>query len=204
MAQITVDNKIINNEINPNSTVNDLIDEVLLNQKESIVSHIVLDGKVVSIDGSNQEFESSVGKYGNIEITTQNNLELAFDAINCCGDYVDLIITHIHQLTTYYNENKTEDANRKFGEVIEIMDLFIQLVSNIHKTLKRNFDKELKKSQTIQQLEIHLLGVLKALIPAKEKNDIIMLCDLLEYELVDNLTQWKIKALPELKNLKEA
>jgi hypothetical protein len=40
------------------------------------------------------------------------------------------------------------------------------------------------------------------LLSAKEKNDNIMLCDLLEYELIDNLTQWKIKILPELKKLK--
>jgi hypothetical protein len=46
------------------------------------------------------------------------------------------------------------------------------------------------------------LSVIKALLPAKEKNDVVMLCDLLEYELIDNLTQWKIKVLPELKKLK--
>ncbi len=58
------------------------------------------------------------------------------------------------------------------------------------------------KDESIQKLEIHLLSVMKALLQAKEKNDTIMLCDLLEYELADNLTQWKIKVLPELKKLK--
>jgi len=90
-----------------------------------------------------------------------------------------------------------------FGEVIEIMDLFVQLMSRIYKTVRKRHPQQLQATQTFQQLEIHLLSIMKALLPAKEKNDIIMLNDLLEYELIDNLTQWKIKAIPELKKLRD-
>ena len=58
------------------------------------------------------------------------------------------------------------------------------------------------KNEEFQKLEIHLLSVVRSLLQAKEKNDSIMICDLLEYELIDNLKQWKIKILPELKKLK--
>jgi hypothetical protein len=36
---------------------------------------------------------------------------------------------------------------------------------------------------------------------ALEKSDNIMLIDLIEYELRDSLTQWKIRVLPKLKSL---
>ncbi len=52
-------------------------------------------------------------------------------------------------------------------------------------------------------LEVRLISTLQQLIPAKEKNDIIMLCDLLEYELVDILDEWKNKVIPELMKLKD-
>ena len=42
---------------------------------------------------------------------------------------------------------------------------------------------------------------IKAINTAFKKNDIVMLQDLLEYELIDNLTQWKIQALPKIKKL---
>ena len=82
------------------------------------------------------------------------------------------------------------------------MDLYIQLVSRVYHVLRTDLEQMNFKDESIQKLEIHLLSVMKALLQAKEKNDTIMLCDLLEYELVDNLTQWKIKVLPELKKLK--
>lgn len=55
--------------------------------------------------------------------------------------------------------------------------------------------------QQLKQVQIHLLSVLKAIKSAQNTGDKPMLIDLLEYELQDNLTQWKIKAIPKLKNM---
>ena len=62
-------------------------------------------------------------------------------------------------------------------------------------------DKKLSSGNTIKQLEIHLLSVVKGILTAEKKNDTVMLMDLLEYELKDNLTQWKITAIPQIKRL---
>ncbi len=134
---------------------------------------------------------------------SQNNssLELAFESIDSCFGYVDYITTQIHKLIEHYNQGNMDLANQNFVEVIELMDLYIQLVSRVYRVLRVEL-KTMQKDESIQKLEIHLLSVMKALLQAKEKNDTIMLCDLLEYELADNLTQWKIKVLPELKKLK--
>ena len=42
------------------------------------------------------------------------------------------------------------------------------------------------------------IAALKNLLPAKEKADLTLLCDLLEYELCDNLAQWDKEILPAL------
>ncbi|MBC7714111.1 MAG: hypothetical protein H7177_12280 [Rhizobacter sp.] len=134
--------------------------------------------------------------------SSYSSLDLAFESIDSCFGYVDYITTQIQKLTTQYNEGKLDEANESFVEVIELMDLYIQLVSRVYRVLRTDLKVMNFKDESIQKLEIHLLSVMKALLQAKEKNDTIMLCDLLEYELVDNLTQWKIKILPELKKLK--
>ena len=51
----------------------------------------------------------------------------------------------------------------------------------------------------IKNLQIHLLSVLKAIETAHNSKDIVMLEDLLEFELKDNLTKWKILVTPALK-----
>ena len=131
-----------------------------------------------------------------------SSLELAFESIDSCFGYVDYIMAQIQILNDNYNQGNTDLANQKFVEVIELMDLYIQLVSRVYRVLRIEL-KTIQKHESIQKLEIHLLSIMKALLQAKEKNDTIMLSDLLEYELVDNLKQWKIKILPELKKLKK-
>lgn len=134
--------------------------------------------------------------------TKNSSLDLAFDSIDSCFGYVDYITSQIQKLITQYNLGEQEQANHSFVEVIELMDLYIQLVSRVYRVLRTDLQTMNFKDESIQKLEIHLLSVMKALLQAKEKDDTIMLCDLLEYELIDNLTQWKIKILPELKKLK--
>ena len=131
-----------------------------------------------------------------------SSLELAFESIDSCFGYVDYITSQIQKLITHYNQGENEVAQNSFVEVIELMDLYIQLVSKVYRVLRTELPTVSFKDENLQKLEIHLLSVMKALLQAKEKNDTIMLCDLLEYELMDNLTQWKIKVLPELKKLK--
>jgi hypothetical protein len=134
--------------------------------------------------------------------SNQASLELAFESIDSCVGYIDFITARIFKLIGCFNANELDEANAIFIEVVELMDLYIQLISKVYRAIRIDRQGKSFKNENLQKLEIHLLSVIKALLLAKEKEDIIMLCDLLEYELVNNLTQWKIKVLPELKKLK--
>lgn len=201
---ISVNNQTITENFNPNATVSDVVQN-LLGQNEyadQIISQITIDGKVLNVDEEDSVMPSKLIEFGRINFTLKSNIELAFEALESCNLYIDTIVEQISHLTQSYQEGRNDDANIQFAEVIEITDLFIQLISRVQKTLRGHLASKWVKPTNVTQLEIHLLSILKALVPAKEKNDIIMLCDLLEYELVDNLKQWKIKALPELRALR--
>jgi hypothetical protein len=131
-----------------------------------------------------------------------SSLDLAFESIDSCFGYIDYITSKIHHLLTFYNAGEMDRANSTLIELVDLMDLYIQLISKIYQVLRSDLKDKNFKTDDVQELEVHLMSVLKALLQAREKNDIIMLCDLLEYELMDNLIQWKIKILPELKKLK--
>ena len=51
----------------------------------------------------------------------------------------------------------------------------------------------------IREQHISLLSILKALASAMENEDTLAQEELINYELRDNLTQWKINLLPQLK-----
>ncbi len=136
-------------------------------------------------------------------VKNTNSLDLAFESIDSCFGYIDYIANKIQGLIQFYNEGDLNQANATFIEIVDLMDLYIQLITKVYRVIRANAHGQSFKDENIQKLEIHLLSIIKALLLAKEKEDILMLCDLLEYELIDNLTQWKIKVLPELKKLKD-
>ncbi|PIP90993.1 MAG: hypothetical protein COW01_15155 [Bdellovibrionales bacterium CG12_big_fil_rev_8_21_14_0_65_38_15] len=203
---ITINNKKVVDEFNNNATVSDVVQNILSQEAytDQIISQIIVDGKELSTQEEDDVLPLRLGQFENINFTLKSNLTLAFEALHSCNGYIDNIISQISALTASYQACQTDESNILFAEVIEITDLYIQLVSRIQRTLKAHLQEGWEKPHSVQQLEIHLLSILKAIIPAKEKNDLIMLCDLLEYELVDNLKQWKIKALPDLRALRTA
>ena len=170
--------------------------------QEEIITDIVLDGESYPFDQDLDLLDGEVSQYSSIAFKTSTSTELAFQALDSCNGYIENLNDKILELCKLYQEGQVEKANILFNEVIDVLDLFIQLISSIFSTIKRSRPSLLASNKEVQQLEIHLLSVLKALVPAKERNDIIMLCDLLEYELIDNLTQWKIKTIPNLKALR--
>lgn len=190
-------------QLEDDTTVLDLINAQYLESKEKVVTEILIDGKLFFIDDENDFGNIFVKDINDIDLSVKTSLELAYEALESCNSYIDTVIASIDQLTETYQSGDQQTANVQFSEVIEIIDLFVQLITGIHKTFKRNIVNLSEQTPIVQQLEIHLFSIIKALLPAKEKEDIIMLCDLLEYELKDNLTQWKIQAIPALKKLSQ-
>ena len=205
MALITVNQEEINVNINAKQTVNEVIDNLLSSviADSDVITSIQINGKELNETEEGECLPSPVSEFQEIDFTVKSSIELAYEALESCNSYLDVVIGKIQELNKLYAAGDMQTANNLFSEVIEIMDLFVQLMSKIHNTLRTQLGDKFEKTETLQNLEIHLLSVLKGLVPAKEKNDIIMLSDLLEYELIDNLTQWKIKAIPELKKFKE-
>lgn len=205
MTALSINKIQINTKLPKESTVCDAMDYILEHHanNEEVIASIVINGKELDAYEENQCLGMNMFSFNSIDFKLRSSLDMAYLSLDSCVGYIDNVIDKIRETLDLYSENKVQEANILFSDVIEVMDLFIQLMSRIHKTIRRYHPHFFSNNKTLQQLEIHLLSVMKALIPAKEKNDIIMLSDLLEYELIDNLTQWKIKAIPELKKTQE-
>jgi len=204
MTNFTLNQKPLSKTFQQGQRLDDVVDHVFSSEigKESVLVNLKIDGNVVPFEDGLEVCQLPIEKFSEVDFEVQTSVELAFEALDSCNDYIEILIDKTIRLTSLYQENKIDEANLEFSEMVDILDLYVQLFAKIHSTLKRNFKGAFTHTEEIQKLDIHLLSVLKALIPAKEKGDIIMLCDLLEYELVDNLTQWKINIVPALKKLK--
>jgi hypothetical protein len=195
MATVSINDQDVTKYDLPQMSINEIINEVIndVTEKQHIITAIKLDGR--DLDENNGSIK--LQGHQKLEFTTQSALTISREALDACGHYIDVIIAKIHQVSGLYSKNKLSEANLRFADLMETMGLFVQLVSKLKHTIKRYCPENYKKLGH-PEIELHTLAILKALVPAKEKEDIIMLSDLLEYELVDNLTQWKNIRLPQL------
>ena len=203
MTNVYLNSKKLNKELQPSQKLSEVYDMIMSEyaHPDDVFSKILLDGKTFSDQEEAQFLNQNLDQFANVEFDIKNKFDLAFEALDCGSEFIDSIISKIHKTAAYYQAGSLESGDLFFSQTIESLDLFIQLLSNVHHTLRGKYDQALQLNKTFHQLEIHLLSIIKAIVPAKEKNDMVMLSDLLEYELIDNLTQWKITAIPEMKSI---
>lgn len=196
MANITLNSTPVT--IKKTQTIEELIDQVIDHNEEAITKIIVND-ESHEYDPNLGHLKSIISEFNSIDIVTEKKLTIAFDSLELCNSYVDLISSEVTHITNLYNANDLGEANIKFSELLESIDRFIHLITIVQKIIKANLSPLNFPTSGIESLETHLLVTLKDLVPAKENNDITMLCDLLQYELHENLIGWKTNIIPILK-----
>lgn len=126
------------------------------------------------------------------------NINTAIDsACDAIGYLQKTITSTVASIASSNHQNGIKELENIYSVLDLLLNLFQQIVTAKEDVFKSN--KNLQ--QNLTQIEIHLLGLMKALLQAKEKKDYVMVSDLLEYELADNLTQWRIKILLEISKL---
>ncbi len=164
--------------------------------KSNLLLSIEVDDKNFNPSNGSLVSDFDISNCNDINFITQKKKSIAQDTIDDLPNFLDKIIADTNLCL------KSKDLEQgHFYKVIEELDIFIQLITNIHKVLQVNSQSRLDIGMTIKELQVHLLFVIKAINLAFKKDDLVMLEDLLEYELIDNLTQWKIQALPKIKKL---
>jgi hypothetical protein len=200
---ITINNKPITSTDTDCNSLEDLANNLLSKHipPNDVITKITADDLALLIDEDNSLLDNRIDQYQSIDFSTKSSLELVIESLDQCNQYIDVIVDSIHDVFDCYQSNKISRANQRLVDVIDTIQMFTTLVSNITKSMKGQHKVDEDAYQPIIELELTMLATLKALIPAQESRDIIMLCDLIEYELVDNLTQWKEIGIPLLQKM---
>lgn len=111
----------------------------------------------------------------------------------------ELLSDILFQINTVDLDNEREYLrNKQISSLTDDIGQFVEITTLMTKILAQNKKIEIPE---IKQSHVHLLFVLKAMNQAQQKQDKIALDDLIKYELKDNLTQWKIDFIPQMKRV---
>lgn len=132
-----------------------------------------------------------------INVQGSNHGVFLSDAVSLSHDLLGEILSAIKFLDGL-EERSEENRNKLISGLTEDISLFVELTTLLSKVILVE-NKELFRK--VKESHIHLLFIIKGVIQTQQKQDILALEDLIKYELKDNLTQWKIDLIPQIKRL---
>ncbi len=119
-------------------------------------------------------------------------LETAILAQEFVSDILIFILNlPVTERSEFHRNHDVMKLTRDISQFVELTTLLTKAVMQFRKATITDFKNS----------HVHLLFIVKAMNQAHQKGDVIALEDLIKYELKDNLTQWKIDLIPQIKRL---
>ena len=199
MAHIFINNQVVP-ELSRFCDLETLINQITLlsNSDDKYIAEVKVNGG--AIDLLLEHISEQLVDTDTVSFKLLTSIELAFEVIDSTHKYIECIIKKIDEVVANCLKGNSNEVNACFTEVIELIDIFTQLITKTIATFKQANLIGRETQVEIHEIESQLLMILKGLLNAKELNNISMLCDLLQYELIDNLTRWKIQIFSKIKN----
>ena len=127
--------------------------------------------------------------------STSHDVIFLEETVSATLEFLTDIINESQNLPMF-SENNEILWNEKISKIIKDLSLFVEASTLMTKFFLKNDSHALLN---IRDSHIRLLFLIKAINQANLKKDKIGVEELIKYELGDNLIQWKINFIPQIK-----
>lgn len=118
-------------------------------------------------------------------------LEMICDVLRNGCSYLDDLGRLLFTASGQFRMGNAMDANGSLAELISGLDLLVRTIDTVGSAMGAEFDASLPGNQSLATLAAGLNAVLREILLAQERKDLVLLADLLEYELAPCLDGWK-------------
>jgi hypothetical protein len=125
-----------------------------------------------------------------IEITTESPVSLVGKILAEGENYIDGVRDFLIKVAGHFTSG-SECADAAFAEAVQGLQWFVQMTDFIECTLNLDFQKLSLNGRPVAEYVKNLNGILQEIVDAQEGSDPVLLADILEYDLVPHLEQWK-------------
>jgi len=161
---------------------------------ETVIRQIHVDGVPVLLNDADRASEilrSGVKGRGSVEVSTATVEELASDSIVEALEYLSRIETLAPGLAAGFQSTpgpETFESLRQFYEGFYWINL---LIERLESTFQIGLESIVLDGVSAPDQHKHFLEVLKELVDAQERQDFLLLADLLEYEVLPVIPFWR-------------
>lgn len=193
IMEILVDHERV--EFEPSKARN--LEEVIIKlmadkiQANNVITAVRLNGEFYSEKVPHDASKVPIRDIRTLEIETMSLEEVAWHFLIQSARQLDLLKENAKQVSELFRVADQSEANEQYAAFLESLRLFIQMLNEVQAILNLDFAPIAYKDGTIETKVEALLNLIDRMHKVQEEEDWVMLADLLEYELVPLLEEWK-------------
>lgn len=173
-----------------------------LASRAQVISVLKINGKTIDENQEPSFSMRSLGQVGRVEITTVDQIELAFEALASAKAYTKKLISYCRLNGEAYKGERIREADRNFVDLVDGLENLTQLVMASQSILRGKYKGIHTNDSSLRIAQVRLVSAIEELLPAKKQNDHKMLADILCNELPEALQEMADYGIPVLQRLR--
>jgi hypothetical protein len=170
--------------------------------RSQVISVLKINGETID-EGRETTFAMrSLAQVGRVEITTVDQIELAFEALASAKAYIRKLTAYCRLNGDNYKSGKIREADKNFVDLVDGLENLAQLIMTSQSILRGKYKGIHTNDSSLRIAQVRLVSAIEELLPAKKECDHKMLADILCNELPEALQEMADYGIPVLQRLR--
>jgi predicted house-cleaning noncanonical NTP pyrophosphatase (MazG superfamily) len=161
-----------------------------------VITSFKVDGKLISVLDERLK-DIALDKESKIEITTANPRDLTISGIIDSLGYLPHLKENLQKTIAEFSRGKQREGMNLLINCIDGLNWFNTIIIGVEKILGIDLIEFNVGGESIANKKVKLADVLRDLLSSLQNQDMVMVSDLIEYELVPQIEDW-INVVSEL------
>jgi hypothetical protein len=127
-----------------------------------------------------------------LKLFTKDSISITRDGFKKVSDLIESIKTEINMAADLYREGNVKEASSKIVNIMEAIKPMVNFIQSVGMSFSLNFDEITFSPGTNLREKIEgFLNTFQDLVAAQMKRDYVEIADYLEYQLLEDMTDWR-------------
>jgi hypothetical protein len=140
---------------------------------------------------------SPVSEIQDLDLLTRDMVDMVCETMGYSDRHLELLCQETEKTATMYRQGEELEAHERLGMCISGLQWFLKALGALRGMMQLDFKNLPLKDTTVEAGLEEFVPIVEDLLEAQSDGDVILLADLLEYELIPRLTLWR-SSLSEL------
>jgi hypothetical protein len=188
---VTLDGERVNRTFAPDSTLQGVLDQVRPDLRAGrLFVAVAIDGRECTQAQLEELLPKPVDVNSQVDLESGDRAALAVTALRCVADELGEAGQRQQQVAGLLHAGQVAEAIRRVGEVVQTWQAARDVVVQCGGLIERDLTAEQFQGQSVDQWLLQLIEQLRELRDALDARDMVILADLVQYEMPELCGTW--------------